>query len=275
MKIKFKAIILISVFFMPLIVAAQDSIIKRNGEVIECRVKEIGTSEIKYLIPEFNPDLLFSIAKDEVEKIVFSDGKVQTFGQDSPLSKSIEQNSHDLFLIQKKNALKIDFLGLVNNTLTLTYERCLKPGRSAEISLGAVGIGFAEKEDNASGILFRGGYKLVRSPDFYLEGMRYAHIMKGPYAKLEFDFASYRIEGHKDIWDPKEKYTLSKWALLVVLGNQWVFSDSFTLDLYSGIGVGRNNLENLDWTYPYGFSTLGKEFPMAFSFGLRFGFLFN
>jgi hypothetical protein len=262
------------IFLFPVIVNAQDTIVKRNGEKIQCIVKEIGTTEIKYIIEEINPDVLIAIKKDEVDQIIFSNGNIQKFESEEELQESIEQNSADLFVMQKKNALKIDFLSPINNTLSLTYERCLKPGRSLEFSLGAVGIGFAEKEDNASGILFRGGYKLVRSPDFYLKGMRYAHILKGPYAKLEFDFASYKIDGQTDPFSSeRENYNLTKWAFLLVLGNQWIFSDNFVIDLYSGLGVGKNNLPDLDWTYPYGFSTLGKEFPMAASFGIRFGFL--
>lgn len=253
----------------------QDTIFQRKGEIIICKVKEIGISEVKYIRNDFNPDLLFSISKNDIAKIVYADGKEQAFEIQSEIAGNIEQNSQDLFQIQKKNAIKIDFISLANNTFCLTYEGCLKPARTLELSLGVIGIGFAEKEDNASGIFFRGGYKLIRSPDFYLKGMRYAHIMKGPYLKFEFDFASYGIEGYKDLFESKEKYTLTKWAFLMVFGNQWVFNDAFVVDLYSGIGIGKNNLEDLDWSYPYGFTTLGSGFPMAFSLGVRCGFLFN
>jgi hypothetical protein len=169
--------------------------------------------------------------------------------------------------------LKIDFISPVNNVLSLTYERCLTPGRTVEFSLGAVGIGIAQKDDNASGILFRGGYKLIRSPDHYIKGMRYAHILKGLYSKFEFDFASYHIEGYKELFSEREEYTLTKWAILLVLGSQYVFNDNFLIDTYAGFGFGRNNLEELDWTYPYGFTTLDKSMPLAFSMGIRLGFL--
>lgn len=251
----------------------QDSIILRNGKIIIGTVKEIGTSEIKYSTPEYKADLLFSIAIKDVLKVAFSDGKTKLFDIQPELSENIEQNSMELFKIQKKNAIKIDFLGLANNMLSLTYERCLKPARALEFSLGFVGLGVAEKDDNASGILFRGGYKLTRSPEFYIKGMRYAHIMKGPYLKFEFDFASYSIESYNYSYLEPGKYTLTKWAFLMVFGKQWVYNDNFVVDLYSGIGLGRNNLEDIDFSFPYGFSTFGKEFPIAFSFGLRFGFL--
>lgn len=254
---------------------AQDTIIRRDGKIIVGIVKEIGTSEIKYINKEYHSELLFAIRKSDIKKIVYSDGKVQFFEDEPELIENIEQNSAELFQIQKKNAVKVDFLSLVNNTFCLTYERCLKPARSLEFSLGVVGVGFAQKDDNASGVLFRGGYKLIRSPEFYTKGMRYAHIMKGPYLKFEFDFASYGIEGNKELFSEKEKYTLTKWGLLMVFGNQWVFNDNFVVDFYSGLGIGKNNLANLDWTFPYGFTTLGKGFPLALSLGIRCGFLFK
>jgi|GEM_PF-174261 len=256
------------------ITSKQDSIIRRDGKVILGTVKEIGVSEIKYSNPEYNPDLLFSLPKNQILKIIFSDGKVQEFDYQADLAENIEQNSNDLFLVQKKDALKLDFLSLATNTTSITYERCLKPGSSIEFSLGVVGLGFADMEDNASGILFRGGYKLIRSPEFYMRGMRYAHIMKGPYVKFEFDFASYGLDGNKEIFSStREHYTLTKWGIMLVGGKQWVFNDNFVTDFYSGIGIGSNNLKDLDLSYPYGFTTFGDGFPLAFSFGLRLGFL--
>jgi len=256
-------------------IPAQDTIFQRKGEIIICKVKEIGISEIKYQRPDFNPDLLFSISKNDITKIVYADGNEQVFEIQSELKENIEQNSEELFKIQKKSALKIDFLGLAINTLSLTFENCIKPGKSLEFSLGAIGVGLAKKEDKPSGILFRGGYKIMRSPDFYLKGMRYAHIMKGPYLKFEFDFASYGIEGKKDFFESNEKYTITKWAFLIVFGNQWVFNDAIVIDLYTGLGLGENNLDNPDLTYPYGFTTSDESFPLALSLGLRLGFLLS
>lgn len=256
--------------------STNDTIVMVNGEVLVCGIREISENEIKYVLPEHRSDLFFVIDTDKVEKIIFADGKVQLFEKKWQEQESIAENSMHLFEIQRRNALKLDFLSLIGKTMALTYERSLSPGRSLEFSIGAVGIGFAENDDKASGILFRGGYKLARNPDFFLRGMRYAHILKGPYLKMELDLASYRVEGYKEWMDwnsEKEMYTINKWAILVVLGNQWVFSDSFVVDLYSGIGVGKNNLNDLDSTYPYGFMTTGDEFPLAMSFGLRLGFL--
>ncbi|RIH63329.1 hypothetical protein D1164_20295 [Mariniphaga sediminis] len=270
-----KNLVLIATFFMLATTLfgqteKPDSIFTKNGKVLTGKVKEIGTSEVKYIQPQMNTDVVYAIDKNEVDRIVFANGQVQKFDTEWG---TIEENSAELFQIQKKNALKIDFLSIAANTLTVTYERCLKPGRSVEFSGGIIGIGVALEEENASGVLFRGGYKFAKNPDFYLREMRYSHILKGAYVKLEFDFASYAVTGQQAFFDEEKRYNNTKWALLMVPGKQWVFDDSFLIDIYCGIGLGDNSLEDLDLTYPYGFATLGENFPLAFSFGVRMGLL--
>lgn len=257
-------------------VTAPDTIFTRDGNTITCKIREIGVSEIRYVQPQLNPDVVMVIEKKKVARIVYANGTEQLFEAEAAAPETIEQNSEELFALQRKNALKLDVLALAANNLTLTYERSLRPGRSIELTAGAIGLGFGMKEEHAAGILLKGGYKFARNPDFYLGGMRYAHILKGRYLKLELDFASYSVEAEREFFSyEKEKYAITKFAFLVVLGNQWVYDDKFLIDVYSGIGIGTNSLEDNDLSYPYGFATLGDELPLAFSLGVRMGFLFK
>jgi hypothetical protein len=247
-----------------------DSIYTKGGDFILGKVKEIGSSEVRYTQPQSNLDVVYVINRRQIDRIVFSGGQVQQF--DSKL-ETIEDNSEELFLIQRKNAFKIDFLSIAANMFVFTYERSLKPGRSLEFSGGVIGIGTGLEEEDASGVLFRGGYKFAKNPDFYLKDMRYTHILKGSYIKAEVDFASYSVNGTTNFLGKTSRYNNTKWAFLVVLGKQWVFDNRFLVDFYSGMGLGDNSLEQMDLTYPYGFATMGDDFPLAFSFGLRLGFL--
>jgi hypothetical protein len=79
----------------------KDTIVKRNGEKIICTVKEIGTAEIKYAREEYKPDLIFSIEKKEIDRIIFADGQMQKFEAEIGINENIEQNSEELFKIQK------------------------------------------------------------------------------------------------------------------------------------------------------------------------------
>lgn len=179
--------------------------------------------------------------------------------------------SSNLFA-QKINAIKTDIISPINNTISFTYERCLQPYRSVEFTLGTIGVGLAERKDNPSGgILFRGGYKLMK--DIYMEDMKNSH--GSGYLKFELDYASYNIFGKTNDCPVRYKYRMNKWAIMSVFGYQHVINDLIIVDLYSGIGLGNKNLPNeLKGIYPYGFATLGSKFPLAFSLGLRCGVVF-
>jgi hypothetical protein len=254
--------------------AELDSIYTKEGTIITGKVIEIGPSEVRYTQPQKNLDVVFVMYRSGIDRIVFSGGQVQEFETGTQYMETIAGNSEELFHIQRKNALKIDFLSIAANTITLTYERSLRPGRSVEFSGGLIGMGMGLEEEDASGFLFRGGYKFAKDPDFYLKEMRYSHILKGSYIKFEIDFATYSVTGAKSYFGKEERYNITKYAFLVVLGKQWVFSDRIVVDSYSGIGLGKNSLDDdFDLAYPYGFTALGDNFPMAVSFGLRLGFL--
>lgn len=242
---------------------AQDRIVKRDGEVIECKVLEVGSEEIKYSLAEYNFQVQFAIHKKQVDKIVFENGQELTIDHAAAAREDAESNSADLFLVQNKNAVKVNFLSPLSGITTLSYERALRPGQSIEFSAGIIGLGFQNPND-ALGLGLQAGYKFIRSPDYYLEGMRYAHILKGGYVRPELDFASYELR-------EKDRH-VTKFAVLLNIGKQWVFSDVFLVDLYFGIGYGYSNAREFeDW--PYFIAVGTDDVPIAAAWGLRIGFL--
>jgi hypothetical protein len=276
---KFSIVLVLFLSLAANVANAQDQIVRRNGEIIKAIVKEIGTTEIKYVQPEINKDVIFSIDNALVDKIIFADGKEYPIDHQANSLETTEQNSNDLFLTQRRNAMKFDFISPIFNTTTISYERCVKPGGSVEFTLGAIGIGFSPNDYDAAGLLFKGGYKFLRSPDHYLRGMRYAHILKGRYVKMEFDFATFNSNMY--MYDPynrngiNKRETTNKWAMMVVMGSQSVFSDSFVIDTYFGIGIGKSTRSGFDSGFGNGFAASDGDTPIAASAGLRLGFLFG
>lgn len=258
------------IFLNPLL-KAQDKIILTDGKIIECKVAEIGSDEIKYTVTEYESDVVIGIKKSKVDKVVFANGKEIVIDHIGEALESMEANSGQLFQIQKRNALKMEFLSPLNSVIELSFERCIKPGASWEATLGIVGIGFGNPDD-ALGFAMKGRYKMIKSPDFYLEGMRYAHILNGKYLAPELLFATYK--GTSSDWSGEGgEYNRIKFAALINLGNQWVFNDSFLIDLYFGLGYGYSNNEEFASTYPYVFSVASESVPLAFSWGFRIGLL--
>ena len=129
------------------IIDAQDRIIKRDGDIIDCNVVEIGSEEIKYIQLEYGPDLQFGILKSKVDRIIFADGNEMIIDHLEIARETTEMNSADLFLVQRRNAIKTAFLSPLTGVTAFSYERALKPGRSMEFTLSLIGLRFNNPED--------------------------------------------------------------------------------------------------------------------------------
>lgn len=232
-------------------VSAQDTIVKRDNSKLYCKVLEMGSDEIKYQLPGLS--VTMGIDKNDAIKVIFANGTVIEI-EHSLYGKGNYEN-------QKRNVLKFDFVSPTVNYTEFSFERSLKPGRSIEFSLGIIGLGFNVVDEDDVGVAIRTGYKFIKSPDFYLKGLRYAHILKGSYIKPELTLSLYD-DGNK---------TVSSAAIMLLFGKQWVFSDQFSVDWFTGIGYYVSNAEYFSM-YAHTIGDMG-ETPITFCYGLRIGFL--
>lgn len=247
---------------------AQDRIVRKNKAVIECKVTEISSDEIKYRQPSVSADVIFSIEKVDVDYIEFENGNI--FKIDNPMydASYYEHN--------RRNAIKISFVEPFSGSTSFYYERVIKPGRTYELGLGIIGLGFDQDERNASGVYLTAGYKFTRTPDYYIPRMRYAHLLKGSYIKPEINVGFYKSdEGRENEsitgFPAKKSENTTSLGLMVNLGKQWVFDDSFLVDVYWGLGYGFTN-RNVYQNH-FSFSGGEKEAPVAIKAGLKIGFL--
>jgi hypothetical protein len=264
-----KFLILFLLVFLTFSAIAQDKIIKKSGAVIECKVTEIATDEVKYYYTE-NPKLIFGIDKVLVEKIEFSTGEVIVM-------ESNTFRNPEYYINQHKHALKINFVSPLMGSTELVYEQSIKPGKSWETALGIIGLGFDPQSYNPRGVFGKFAYKFMKDPDFYMQRMHYAHILKGGYFAPEiavrymgFDSNDYYYNNNTYVETTKRKEQFSM-AVLLKLGKQWVFDDSFLVDIYGGVGYGfgADEYETLN----YGF-IVTSEVPVAFTGGIRIGWVF-
>ncbi|MDP4210313.1 MAG: hypothetical protein Q8928_15985 [Bacteroidota bacterium] len=231
-------------------ILAQDTIVKRDNARIICKIKEILVDEIKYQPKDNN--IIVGIDKNEVLKVILSTGVVMNF-QNTMTDKESYKD-------QKKNAIKFRLLSPLYQYSDFTYERSLKPGSSIECSIGIIGLG-EHYGDKLNGISLRLGYKFIKSPNFYLKGIRYAHLLKGMYFRPEIATSFYT----------KNSNNIFATAVLFNIGNQWIFNDMFLVDLYLGLGYGYSSEDSFN--IQYGYSTGASSFPLAISSGFRLGFL--
>jgi hypothetical protein len=261
---------------------AQDIILKKNDDMIKCKVKEVGLDEIKYVLPEYPQDVLFSIDKDLISKVIFENGEELIMSKEMTNPANYQDNH--------KNIIKTEFLAPLSGNTTFSWEHSLRPGRSFEATLGIAGLGLDyDDNENAGGVFLKFGYKMIKSPDFYLRGMKYAHLLKGSYIKPEIMMGlvgrdNYYWENRYDPltgyydggYERREHETVFAAAVQVVFGKQWVFDNLFAIDPYFGIGYGFNSSKG-DYNdgYNYGFWVPSNEVPISMSVGLKMGLLFK
>lgn len=241
-------------FFIALFAAnsqAQDKMVLRGSvDTLQVKVIELGVNDIRYKTWPVDDNMPMMVEKKErIKKIIFENGTIMKFAED-------EFSNLENYVNQRKMAIKMDMLSPVRKVFSGSFEYSLKPGMSAEIGVGVIGISsydnFFYSFSESDGGFIRLGLKLIRTPDYYLKGMRYAHILKGGYLRPELIFLRHDNFGYsRDYWGngsapDKQVIKVTGYAFMLNFGKQWVFSNIFCVDLFTGIGIGKKK-----WDYYY------------------------
>jgi hypothetical protein len=273
---------------------AQDKIYRQNGKVVEAKVLEIGSGEIKYRAFN-NPDgPIYILETDRIRKIVYENGKEEKF-EDS--FKDPERYTGQL-----TKAIKVNFFSPLYGYTEIGYEKSMGVGRSLEFSLGLIGLGKSERIDwyygqsqnikrGQRGAFLSGGYKFGKMPSFILFGKtKMSHIMQGTYVKPILYLGHYKenqvIEKSGNTHE-LDKQNVTFGALQIEFGKQWVFADKVIMDLYWGLGYGVDNKEEIYQYYNGGYpnyydgtssfnyanARAGRSPGLSLSFGLKLGML--
>lgn len=263
-------LLFVLLFFGSINAYSQDKIyLKGSKDVLQVDIIEIGTQSVRYKTFGDSTSIVFNVEKYLIDKVVTKQGDVYTFAD--PLTDP------NVYADQKKNALKVGFFNPFLGSTQFSYERSLKPGKSFETTLGIIGLGKDVTDTSPRGATFKFGYKLIKTPDYYVPGMRSSHILNGGYIKPEIVFNVFNYdETNYDFYQSTTTRENSfSGAFILNLGKQWIVSN-FVLDLYFGAGFGfASNSDYYDGGgLYYGFLGAYDGFPIALSGGLKIGFLF-
>ncbi len=267
-----KSALFILVFFIAFKISAQDKIYLKTRKIIECKITELGETEIKYKKPNYAENITFSIAVEKVSKVVLESGEVVKYGKS-------ELYNPDNYIDDYPNAIKVNFLSPLTGALRFSYEHNIKPGMSLTGDFGIVGIGTDLGDENPLGATFGFGVKFIKGPDFNGKRQRFSHLLQGLYFSPNFVFSVFGRDQTVYTYAPspaetKIRQNVTCGAVMLTGGQQWVFGNIFLVDFNVGIGYGFSSLSDNIATYGYGFSVAGSSFPIAFSSNLRIGFLF-
>ena len=291
-----KLTVLLFLFFIAVAANAQDKITKHSGEVILCKIIEVGSSEIKY-IPTDNPTgPMYTIEKDKVAKIEFGNGKKEKIN-----NTSADWRDPELYSQQLRKAIKINFFSPLYGYTEITYEKSTSVGRSFEVSLGIIGAGKSESlnysfynnttnsytyttdKRGQFGLFASYGYKFNKLPNFLFGKTKMSHLMQGSYVKPVVYLGNYSENTLSYKSGANTAYVLDRknttfGALQIEFGKQWVYGDKFLIDVYYGLGYGFDNKNSNNYfddseAFNYANQRVGKSPGLSFTYGIRIGLL--
>lgn len=275
--------------------SAQDLIIKKNNEQLKVKVIEIGTKEIKFRLFDSPDGPIITLNKSDIKTIKIGGGKndVVLNMDDNPMSVS---NSA---ILDKTSSIKFNFFSPLSRHLAFSYEWMQKPGFNWEVGLGVIGPGLSLKEifydSKPKGGFLRGGAKFLlgNSSDYELEGVKYAHPLKGRYIKVEMILNTFsetqQVDTSRYFYSTTSNYipvknSYQSLCLNIQYGRQFIVGNTLTLGYYWGIGYGIENktsslvTSNYYDTYSverYSHTYFGKDFPIVFTAGFTIGYIFK
>jgi len=218
---------------------AQDKIIKKDGKVLEVKVIEVGSADVKYRFSNDDTGPIYTLEKSQIQKIIYQNGREESFKQDL--------KNPELYADQTKNALKLNFIAPLLGYTQINFEHNMRPGKSYELALGLIGLGKREHttllyDRKPLGAYFGAGYKYSKLPDFINRTERYSHVLQGQYVKTELIFGVYGQDIQNTNGDFYRKSTVFG-GFMLNLGKQWVLGEEFLIDTYLGIGYALDNLK--------------------------------
>lgn len=280
---------------------AQDIIIKKNNEQIKAKILDIGTNEVKFKYWDAEDGPTITIKKDEIKSMTVKgkNNTQNTIGvNEDPMSAGNNK------ILDKTSSFKFHFFSPLSHHVAFSYEWMYKPGFNLETGFGIIGPGVGSRESTVEkDIRPRGGFVKVgakfllgNSSDFAVEGIRYAHPLKGRYIKMEVilnsfvrtssldtSYASYNY--WNNYYTPsyvqvRKSYT--NMAINLIYGRQFILGNTITAGWYAGFGYGFESETSSFNTSEYALANspqryshfyFGEKFPFTITYGFNIGIL--
>jgi len=197
--------------------------------------------------------------------------------------KTSDKNNTTTTTKVKKSILNFGFFSPLNHHLSFGYDQLVGTSLILSSQVGIIGPGFNQMANPSQGAFVEVGPKFFFSPDWIMDGMRRFNAMQGAYFKPELvisvfsqSYTSYNFYNY----GPSGNQSYTGVALMLNFGRQWIFANSFVLDMYIGIGYdltsdNSSNINNEPTSDNYfSYISFGSSFPLAISGGINLGIPF-
>ncbi|MEO8151112.1 MAG: hypothetical protein ABI723_26000 [Bacteroidia bacterium] len=271
-------------------VMAQDIIYKKDKTTIKAKISEVGLDEIKYWDFDNLDGPQFIMSKDEISKIVFSNGREMIITPD-PYSASGDVDIRD-----KTHVVKFEFFSPLTQDIAFGYEYMIRVGLNVEGKIGIIGPGLSANDNHAAGAFVKIGPKFLLSTDYVMHGMQYSHAMRGRYLKPEISVSIYAQDMQQSSGyggsAQTDRIKYGSYGISLVYGRQAILGKVATIDWYFGMGYafhtadiinstktahsGNNYYSDIyktQQTYDYSHIYFGKSVPLIMSAGITLGYL--
>lgn len=271
MKYITKYIVILIVLISATNCIAQDTIKKKNGEVLKVVVKEINESQVKYYHFDDPNQVLFTVDRAIITDIKFAYGK--KYVEEEPIM------TDDYFNEDQDMAIKLSMSSLLWDAAILSFGKAIDAKSGYQISAKLFGIGFgpSSNSDDVSGFGLELGYRLkfggLRKKKWQY---RPNHLLEGGYMMPIVGF-NHRSRTYYQI---NENSNLLHFG--INFGKQKVIQNTIVIDYYAGFayygGSNERTLNGVDDIYSSNEIFAGDVFggnnfgvTLGFKVGLAFG----
>lgn len=272
--------ILLGLSTMNALAQTPDTLKKCDQSYLLGKVIEINSTQVKYKMHNYLDGPVVIMRKSEICAIHYANGTVQAMEQVSSPSHSSNQpfNLDSLPFGGPKHSIKADLIKPIFNCVELVYEHNVKPGITLEGGLGYIGINATQdvqfRREDEQGMFMRFGVKFHRYNAFNKEQATHYQLLEGKYIKPEITVSAYNYRRQDYDWftgdQTLQTHNAESVALMLKFGRQYVFAESFTIDLHIGAGFSYSDDDPLS-VRRYSHQSLGG---FAWDLGVRTGWAF-
>ena len=223
MKILINTVLLSFAMMFVTTLNAQDTIKKKNGEVLKVVVKEINDSQIKYYHFDDPNQVLFTLDRMMVTDIKFAYGK--EYKEEEPIM------TDDYFTEDQNMALSLSMSSMLFDAFIISFDKAIDPKSGFQITGKLLGIGFGPSSDefDNKGFGLEVGYKL-KFGGLKKKKWEYRpnHLLSGGYIMPIVGFTTYSEDGYLS----QVKNNLIHFGLN--FGKLKVIQDKLTIDYFGG-----------------------------------------
>jgi len=264
---------LLCLMAIPFLSSAQDTIEQKNGDVLKVKIVELADDYVKFYHFEDPDQVEIVMNRSLIREIDFEYGRTE---------KEVDPGQNESYFVDdKQNNILVNFTSIATRTGLIGYEHSLNPNSSIGGGVKIHGLGAQTGfYDNKSGFGIEANYKVKTGTIFKKGDYRPNHLLQGFYLRPDIGFTSVDFDNDSGSLS-SENYSYLYGGF--DFGNQWVFNNTLTLDIYTGINFygGTNEITNGSGeVFENQFLDIrdgniaGAE-GVGARYGLQLGFLFN